>query len=53
MRESSESTYAAMRESETEALRREIRRLQARIADLESQIARDQRREERKLRLAK
>jgi len=50
MKSDRDSTYLSMRESETECLRREIARLRTRIADLEAQIAREQRKETRRLR---
>ena len=53
MRESADTTYTAMRESESEVLRGEVRKLRTRIAELERQIAQNERREERKLRSIK
>jgi len=48
--ETNTTKYASMREDEVGALRREVARLRTRIADLESQIERNERKEQRRLR---
>lgn len=53
MRESADTTYTAMREAESAALRRELDRLRTRVADLEAQLAQNERRDERRLRSVK
>lgn len=47
------STYTDMRESEVEALRREIRRHQTRIEELEKQLEHETKKDERRLRSVK